>query len=168
MDINTGTIQRLRDALVAGGRLAHQDSAVAPEDDSTRTHAALQRFYPYAETLYLMMMIDEHADDAELDAIRGAMRILTNGSLSDGMLDDIFQRCAQRASQRGVENCLQEIGAQLATDRLDRETAFTLAAAMALADDQLHGSESALMLSIAEWFGISGKRAAALLADAQG
>ena len=168
MDINTGTIQRLRDALVEGGRLAHRDGAGVHDEHAGRTHAALERFYPFAETLYLVMMIDEHADDAELDAIRGAMRILSNGSLSDGMLDDIFQRCAQRASQRGVENCLQEIGAHLASDRLDRETAFTLAAAVALADEQLHGTESALMRSIAEWFGVSDKRAAALLADAQG
>jgi hypothetical protein len=63
----------------------------------------------------------------------------------------------------GVNHCLRDIGVRLSADRLDRETAFTLAAAVALADRHLLEQESSLMLSIAEWYGVSGKRAMQLL-----
>ncbi len=163
MNIDTTVVQRLRDALVASGQFAAPGPVEGAAAQGGSDQFLLERFYPFAETLYFMMMVDDLADPLELDAIRGAMRILSNGALGDNLLDDIFSRCRQRAQERGVEACLQEIGATLASDRLDRETAFTLAAAVALADHELLDAETALMLSIAEWFGISGKRAMALL-----
>jgi len=167
VDINTQTVQRLREALLAAGRLDPGQPGQAPgEQGSAHRQASINRFSPFAETLYLMMVIDDHTSDDELDAIRGAMHILTNGELGDSVLEDIFQRCAHRASEIGVENCLQGIGARLASDRLDRETAFSLAAAVALADGSLKDEESALMADIAEWFGISNKRAGELLSQA--
>jgi hypothetical protein len=164
LNIDTGTIQRLRDALLHSGRLEPQGSAneqVGP--GSTREQAALRRFTPFAETMYLMMTIDEDENASELDSIRGAMRILTNESLGDDVLDGIFRQCAQKVAQFGVNHCLRDIGVRLSADRLDRETAFTLAAAVALADRHLLEQESSLMLSIAEWYGVSGKRAMQLL-----
>lgn len=163
MNIDTAVVKRLRDALVESGQYSRpsvSDSAGAGRESD---NFLLERFYPFAETLYFMMMVDDLADPLELDAIRGAMRILTNGALVDSLLDDIFSRCHRRAAERGVDACLQETGATLASDRLDRETAFTLAAAVALADHELLDAETRLMLSIAEWFGISDKRARALL-----
>ena len=162
MNIDTAVVKRLRDALVESGQLSAQATSGSPGAGEA-DNFLLERFYPFAETLYFMMMVDELADPLELDAIRGAMRILTNGALCDNLLDDIFSRCQRRAAERGVDACLQEIGSTLASDRLDRETAFTLAAAVAMADHELLDAEKRLMLSIAEWFGISNKRAMALL-----
>lgn len=166
MNLNTSLVQRLRAALVESGRLAPLEEAAAWRQPGPEAHdAALERFYPFAETLYLVMTIDGESDTAELDAIRGAMRILSNGLLPDGTLDAIFQRCRERAAAHGAGACLREVGARLSSDRLDRETAFTLAAAVALADDELLSAESALMRDICEWFGISSRRAQALLQD---
>jgi len=163
VNIDTTTIQRLRDALLEGGRPAPGEPPAGDPVISSRERAALARFTPFAEIMYLMMMIDERADIAEVDAIRGAMRILTNGLLEDAVLDDIFLRCRDNASEFGVESCLQEIGARLSANRQDRETAFSLAAAVALADKHLLAAESSLMTSIAQWCGVSDKRAGVLL-----
>ena len=164
VNIGTRTIQGLRDALLRSGQLEPQESTNDQvEAGSTREQAALRRFTPFAETMYLMMMIDGDEHTSELDSIRGAMRILTNESLGDDVLDDIFLLCGRKVAEFGVNQCLRDIGARLSADRLDRETAFTLAAAVALADRQLLEQESGLMLSIAEWYGISGKRAVQLL-----
>jgi len=166
VNLNTAIVQRLRDALVHSGSTAPAaDGEIPYPEGDPRRDAALERFYPFAETLYLVMMIDGDADASELDAIRGAMRILSNGLLSDSTLDAIFQRCTERAAARGAAACLREVGARLAGDRLDRETAFTLAAAVALADNELRAAESAMIDDICEWFGISGRRAQALLQD---
>ena len=167
MNLNTSLVQRLRGALVQSGRLASDAATSAQQPAGPDVHdTALERIYPFAETLYLVMMIDGEADAAELDAIRGAIRILSNGLLADSALDAIFERCRERAAQRGAGACWQEIGALLSSDRLDRETAFTLAAAVAMADDELRNAESALIGDICEWFGISNKRAQVLLQDA--
>ncbi len=166
MNIDTRTIQLLRDALLQSGQPEPQEPANEQvEAGSTREQAALRRFTPFAETMYLMMMIDDDEHTAELDSIRGAMRILTNESLGDDALDYIFQQCGQKVAESGVSQCLRDIGARLSADRLDRETAFTLAAAVALADSQLQEQESGLMWSIAEWYGISGKRAVQLIQE---
>ena len=168
MNLDTALVQRLRDALVQSGSLAPTaDGAASYPEGDPRRDAAVERFYPFAEALYLVMMIDGDADASELDAIRGAMRILSNGLLPDGALDAIFQRCRERVAERGAAACLREVGARLAADRLDRETAFTLAAAVALADNELRAAESAVIDDICEWFGISGRRARALLQDVQ-
>jgi hypothetical protein len=164
LNIDTATIQRLRDALLENGSPRPDEPATEQaEADSTLARAALRRFAPFAETMYLMMMVDGDQNTSELDSIRGAMRILTNECLGDDALDDIFRRCGLNVAEFGVNHCLRDIGARLSADRLDRETAFTLAAAVALADRQLLKQESSLMHSIAEWYGISGKRALQLL-----
>jgi hypothetical protein len=164
LNIDTATIQRLRDALLESGRPAPDEPATdQAEADSARAQAAVRRFAPFAETMYLMMMVDGDQNTLELDSIRGAMRILTSECLGDDVLDDIFRRCGIKVAEFGVNQCLRDIGARLSADRLDRETAFTLAAAVALADRQLLEQESSLMHSIAEWYGISGKRALQLL-----
>jgi len=58
---------------------------------------------------------------------------------------------------------LQEIAEQLAEDPNEAESAFTLAAAVALADDEVSDDENAFINRLAEWFGISAPRAAEIL-----
>lgn len=164
MNIDTNTIRRLRDGLVSrGGSL--NSGTLAAEVSTPYQQAVLERFAPFAETMYLMMLIDKHADSVELDAITGAMQILTDGALNSDDLNDIFKRSARETKAHGVEGRLQFIGAKLSADRVDRETAFSLAAAMAIADNKLERVEVSLMESIAEWYGISSKRCHELLQD---
>ena len=161
MDIDTVTIQRLRDALLDAGSVEQ-----APCDNEAAVdhrQQTIDRFCPFAEIMFLVAMADGHEDPAELAALRGAMHLLTDNQLNDETLTDIYQRCRHDASEFGVQRCLERIGSQLARDRLDRETAFSLAAAVALADDTLDGTEAALMGDVAEYLGISGSAAKRLL-----
>ncbi|MEZ5571411.1 MAG: hypothetical protein R3E64_05240 [Halioglobus sp.] len=164
MNINTTTIRRLRDGLVQRGNSANTEAS-NQDLPALYQQAVLERFAPFAETMYLMMLIDEHADSVELDAIVGAMQILTDGALNHDVLNQVFKRCARETKQHGVEGRLQFIGAQLCADRVDRETAFSLAAAVAIADNKLERVEASLMKSIAEWYGISTKRCHEILQD---
>ncbi|MEH6606345.1 MAG: TerB family tellurite resistance protein [Pseudomonadales bacterium] len=162
MNIDTDTIRRLRDGLVQSGADtgdANSKSEVSP----AHQQAAVERFAPFAETMYLMMLVDGDAASIELDAIRGALQILTDGVLDETSLNDLFRHCAREVEKFGVEGRLQFVGARLSADRVDRETAFSLAAAVAIADNKIEDTENALMGSIAEWYGISGKRCKEIL-----
>jgi uncharacterized tellurite resistance protein B-like protein len=151
----------LRDSLIQSGQVASQGNPT--ETTEARSNASLKRFAPFAETMYLMMMIDGDADQSELNVIRGAISILTDGMLDSDSLDEIFERCAEVAANHGVEERLQYIGAHLSADKLDRETAFTLAAAVAIADNEVAEEEAELVRLIAEWYGISESRCEEIL-----
>jgi uncharacterized tellurite resistance protein B-like protein len=155
MEIDTQTIRRLRDALIEGGVQPAASNAAA---SAPGRQASLERVAPFVETMFLMMVADGHHDANEEAAIRGAMRTLTHGLLDDAELDSLLEACAGRLAEQGVEARLQAVGNRICADRVDRETGFTLAAAIALADSEVAIEESALLVSIAEWYGISTRR----------
>jgi tellurite resistance protein len=161
MNFDTATVRRLRDALL--------DRQIA-EPGSAKTHAAAReatvgRVAPFLETMYLVMMADGVAEPAERAAINGAIAILTQGVLDEASVVGLLEQCEKRAAIQGVEPMLQAIGARLSADRADAETAFSLSAAVALADQTVDQHEHALIEKLVEWFGLSEKRAMALISD---
>lgn len=166
MDIDTSTIRRLRDALVEGGVLQTSNAGGLQRPASNRSRAAWQRVSPFIETMYLVMLADGHVDASERLAITSAARLLTGDALAESDIGELLDGCESIVREHGVEQRLQAIGARLSADRLDRETAFTLAAAVALADGAVHAAELDLVDSVAEWFGISSKRARELMGSA--
>ena len=164
MDIDTGKIRRLRDALVEGGRLAATQVEVSGHNHD-RHLAAVQRVSPMVEVMYLMMAIDADVGEDEHASIQGALKLLTDGMVSNAHLDGMLVDFETLARQEGVEARLQAIGNKICRDRLDRETAFSLAAAVAMADGKVAEEESLLVTSIAECFGISSRRCDELLSS---
>lgn len=169
MIIETATIQRLRDALLQSGRrpsivmssayetLASQGLLSAEET------AALERIDPLAETMFLMMAADGTLNDSEKDAIRGAIRGLTGNVLRSGIIDSMMKNYASKLETNGREHRLEEIADRLSEAPLEAETAFSLAAAVALADDYVADEENELINQLAEWFGIPKERAEEIL-----
>jgi uncharacterized tellurite resistance protein B-like protein len=162
LHINSTTIRRLRDALLVEGGLTSDPVAdiSCPHRDAARARVA-----PFAETMYLVMLADGDCAPEEMASVRGAIRMLTQGLLADSDLDDMLQRCDAAAQERGAGAMLQTLGSRLCAQRSDRETAFTLAAAIALADNTVTDEETAFMDEVAEWFGVSSRRAAELLGE---
>ena len=58
---------------------------------------------------------------------------------------------------------LQEIADEIAEEPTEAEGAFALAAAVALADDEIDDAENEFINQLAEWFGISEDRANEIL-----
>ena len=165
MEIDTRTIRRLRDALLASGQAAQVpvDGPAGAGTVDSMSQASKHRVSPFVETMYLMMAADGEMDASEHDVIRGALKVLTDGLLHESALEHILTSCETLAREQGVEARLQAVGGRICADRTDRETAFTLAAAVALADNRLLDEESLLVGSIAEWYGISDRRCAQIL-----
>jgi tellurite resistance protein len=169
MKIETVTIARLRDALLQSGRrpsmilspayeiLARQ-GLLSPEE-----MAALERVDSHAEVMYLMMAADGQVTDVERDAVRGAIRGLTGNLLRSGTIDTMLANYATRLAEQGRDLRLQEIAETLSDVPVEAESAFSLAAAIALADDEVAEEENAFINQLAEWFGLSQERANAIL-----
>lgn len=165
VNIDTAAIRRLRDALLESGRLDPAPESAGAGELEARRELAAKRVAPFVETMYLAMMADGAATAEEMVAVTSAARILTDGLLQEAQLEQLLAHCAAVASEHGVSSRLQMLGARLCADRMDRETAFSLAAAVAMADKQLDPRESELISDVAEWYGISSRRLGELLGE---
>ena len=169
MKIETATIRRLRDNLLQSGR---RPSAVLTPAYETLTRqgllspeemGALTRVDPLAETMFLMMAADNRVTDVERDAVRGAVRGLTDDILRTGTINVLLETYEQRLHKQGREARLREIADEIADEPSEAEGAFSLAAAVALADDEVTDGENEFINQLAEWFGITEQRAGEIL-----
>lgn len=169
MNVNTRTIVRLRDALLESGR---RPSTVLSSAYEALTRAgllspeetvALNRVDPLAETMFLMMSVDGKVAEAERDAVRGAIRGLTGGSLRSGTINVMLENYAARLQEQGRDQRLHEIAEEIASERGEAEGAFALAAAVALADGEVAEAENEFVNQLADWFGIEAGRAELIL-----
>lgn len=169
MDIDTHAIRRLRDYLLAHPEPVHPEPADPDAADRTKAadpwvgSAIARRVEPFAETMFLVMMADGEPGAAERQALLGALNVLTDGQVSIGMLEEMLDRFGAEAHRDGVEARIARLGARLGADQDERETAFTLAAAIALADERVHAQEHHALSLIREYYGVSDRRMAVLL-----
>ncbi len=169
MLLKTATIERLRDALLQSGR---RPSVVLSSAYETLTRegllsseelSALNRVEPLAEAMFLMMAADGVVAEVERDAVRGAIRGLTDDLLRTGTINVMLENFAQRLSEQGRDARLQEIAAELGDEKSEAEGAFALSAAIALADDSITEEENAFINQLADWFGVAPERAGEIL-----
>ena len=109
MRLQTATIERLRDALLHSGR---RPSIVPSSAYETLTREGLltpeevgsiHLVGPLAETMFLMMAADGVLADVEQDAVRGAIRTLTNDVLRTGTINVMLEGYAKRLADSGRE-----------------------------------------------------------------
>ena len=169
MKIETATIRRLRDALLQSGR--RPSTILSPAYEtltrqsllSPQEMTALSRVDPLAETMFLMMAADGKIAEAERDAVRGAIRGMTDNLLRSGTIKVMLENYEKRLKEQGRDARLQEIAEEIADDSHETEGAFSLAAAVALADDEVADEENAFINQLAEWFHITPERAHQIL-----
>jgi tellurite resistance protein len=118
---------------------------------------------PIAETMFLMMSADGKIATDEQDVVRGAIRGLTNDVLHTGTITVMLETYARRLAAEGRDARLWQISEELAESPAEAEAAFTLAAAVALADDAVADEENALIHQLAEWFRLTEERVQQLL-----
>jgi hypothetical protein len=141
--LKTRTIERLRDALLESGR---RPSVVVSSAYETLTRegllspeeiAALNRVDPLAETMFLMMAADGKLTPDEHDAVRGGIRGLTDDVLRVGTINVMLENYQRRLKAEGRDERLRQIAESLSEQASEAESAFALAAAVALADDDV-------------------------------
>lgn len=168
MNVDTPLMRILRDHLLGLAPLSirPRDPAGRAASDSPEAAAILERFYPFAELLFLVAGADGRVDSRERAATLGAFVALTDGRLPRSTLERVERAVTERARRDGWELRLHRVCSDLSADREDAELAFTLASAVALADEVTTESERTRLTFIAETLGISPRRRDALLAGA--
>jgi uncharacterized tellurite resistance protein B-like protein len=124
--------------------------------------AVVERVAPMCELLYLMMQHDGVCGIRERQVLRGVARTLSDGALTNTQIDELIAKFDELLLEYGPEERIFDVTEALSVDRVVAESAYTLAATMTLADDQLVITEAALLDSIAQLLGISKRRAAEL------
>lgn len=158
MRIRTHVILRLRDHLLEPAR----PSAIHAYSPAELADAIVRRIAPFAEVMYLVIAADDVIEPAERSALLSALDILCDGAVDTDALAALLARI-EADGGGDPEHRLAAATARLGTDRENRETAFLLAAAVALADDELEPREARVMSWARTYLGISERRLAALL-----
>lgn len=168
MNVDTPLMRLLRDHLLELAPLSirPRDPAGRAAADSPEEAAILDRFYPFAELLFLVAGADGRVEPKERAATLGAFVALTDGRLPRSTLERVEQAVTERARRDGWERRVHRVCSDLSADREDAELAFTLASAVALSDGITTDSEWALLSFIAEGLGISPRRMDRLLEGA--
>lgn len=135
-----------------------REGLLSPEEAN-----ALNRVDPLGEAMFLMMSADGKVADEERDAVRGAIRGLTDNLLRSGTINVMLENYEKRLTEQGRDARLQEIASEIAEETGEAEGAFALSAAIALADDEVTEEENAFINQLAEWFGIAPARAGEIL-----
>jgi tellurite resistance protein len=130
---------------------------------STEEATALSRVEPLAEVMFLMMAADGRVTPEERDAIRGAIRGLSNDILRSGTVKVMLETFAARLEAEGRDERLRQLAETIAEEPSEAEGAFALSAAIALADDDVDEAENSFINQLADWFGIAPERAEEIL-----
>ncbi len=160
--LESETLRRLRSRLLEPRFEPAPESAAGPGPEQ---EAALERVGPVAETLFLMMVADDRSAREEHIAVHNAIHLLTDGLLPESLVGELLGRFEESLADQGLEARLEAIATRLALDRRDAEAAFSLAAALAMADEAVNAKERELLETLRSWLGIPRRRAAALLGE---
>ena len=163
--LSSSALSRLRDqlrtsgqrpsiTLAAGGKLAPEVAELV---------AASVEYGPFCEAMYLMMSADGRITADEREVLRGALRRLSGETLRSVHIEAMLDAATKSVADKGRDERLRAVSAQLREDTARAEVAFVLAAAVAFADSAIADEENDALIRFAEELGIDEARADALL-----
>lgn len=160
MNLEAAAVTRLRDYLLHDHRTADVSQVSSP----ATVEAILRRIRPFAEIMYLVMATDEDVDAAELKTLQSALEVLCDNIVPPAQLESLLNEFRQ-GSGNEEEGRIQMAAALIGGEKQDREMAFLLAAAIAVADHRLEEVERTTMQWVREYLGISDRRMNELLTE---
>jgi uncharacterized tellurite resistance protein B-like protein len=166
IQLDPKTLTRIRDHLLDLGAPPSTKFLTAGEGDADPFGGDPEpesRFGALFETMYLMVVADGDVAAAERDVLRGAMRTLTANSIRTAQIDAMFDTCKEKLDGASIAGRIADIAPILKNDKVLLEAAFSLAAAIAFADEDIHDAENDLINDLAEAFDIDSERADELL-----
>jgi tellurite resistance protein len=121
------------------------------------------RVRPFAEAMYLVMTADAEIAPVERDALRGALRILSDGALSGAAMESMIDEFRRSADNSDRELQMDHVASELYGDADDVELGLALVAAVAMSDGGMLEAERAVIAELAKRLGVSSQRLQRLL-----
>jgi tellurite resistance protein len=164
IELQPKTLQRIRDHLLEVGQppSVHFMRVLPADEPFAGDPDAKKRFEALFEAMYLMVVVDGEVADAEREVLRGAVRGLTDNSVRTAHIDKLFERMNEQVKQ-GVNQRIAAIAPILKEDPALTEAAFSLASAIAFADNEIKDEENDLINNLAEALELDPERAEELL-----
>ena len=128
----------------------------------------VEEYGDICQIIYLMMVADRRIKNVEREVLRGALDILSSGRVRTSHMDAMLDASARDVARRGSEAALQRAVSALRDDPIKAETAVVLAAAVAVADEELRPEEQELLTRLARDFCIDESHATSLLEELSG
>ena len=169
MKIETKTIERLRDQLMERGQRPTNVLSSAYENltrEGLLTGEEMEiigEIDPIAEAMYLMMAADGTIADEEVDVVRGAIRDMSDSKLRSGTIKVMLDSYGDKMTAEGWEYRLVQVSNGLSRTTSAAEMAYTLVAAVALADKEVTLEENEVIDRFAELLGLTDSRCCELL-----
>jgi uncharacterized tellurite resistance protein B-like protein len=166
IQLDPKALQQIRDHLLELGAPPSTNFLTAGEDAPDPFGGdpeSERRFEALFEAMYLMVVADGDVADAEREVLRGAMRTLTANAIRTAHIDKMFAACKERLAGATVAERIAEIAPILKGDKVLVEAAFSLASAIAFADEEIADAENNLINDLAEALDIDADRADELL-----
>lgn len=156
-------LERLREKLLHSGRPSYPPGALTSLHPKPELAELLSRVRPFAEAMYLVLAADSDLGGRERDALRGALRILTEGMLSQSDMDALLRALEAARAREGTALRLDAVASALYGDRSDAELALHLAVAATRIDGRLDTREQAMVFALAARLGIPVRKTTELL-----
>ncbi len=158
-------LEELRDRLRDRGR-RHQ-SMLLPSAAPNVVEAVefIESYADICQVIYLMMVADSRVLNVEREVLRGALDILSEGRVRTAHMDAMLDASARHVAKHGAESLLERALESLRDDAVKAETAVVLAAAVAVADEELRPEEAALLGRLARELNIDEQHASQLLEE---
>ena len=169
IQIETPAIRMLRDRLLETGgapSVVATDESVAHADTEEALGGdveAIALLGATIEAMVIMLAADGNVSQAEKDLLRGAVRELTAGGVRSVEIDKLFEAALVRVKEQGADRRLAEAAAVLKKETIASEAAFVLAAAMAVAAQDIADAQNQTMNRFADQLGLEEGRANQLL-----
>lgn len=158
-------LEQLRDRLQARGRSRRSMLLLSTVPSVIEAESVLEEYGALCEIMYLMMAADRRVLNVEREVMRGALDILSNGTVRTAHMDAMIDATARQVARHGEEFCLNRAMDALRSDPVRAETAVVLAAAVAVADAKITPEEEDLLDRLAAGLDIDAVQATRLIED---
>lgn len=162
------TLIRLRDKLSDRGRRQTMAPVGALPAAALELLQVSTEYGPLCEAMYLIMASDGRVSSVEREVLKGAMRTLTDDSVSGTHIEALLDGATKKIAADGFDARLGKVIDTLKDDPVKSEVAYLLAASVAYADEDLDIRESKTLDRLAEGLGIDEEHANALMEELEG
>jgi tellurite resistance protein len=160
----TARLLALRDELRRRGQ---RRSMVFPSaaPNIVEVVAAVEEYGAFCEAMFLVMAVEKRMLNVQRELIRGALDVLSNGSVRSYHMEAMLDAASKRLAEDGLDVRCQHVIEALRDDPVRAETALVLAGAIAAADGKVTQTEQALLDRLGEGFDVSPDRLSAILRE---
>lgn len=127
--------------------------------------AVVEEYGALCEAMFLVMAVEKRMLNVQRELLRGALDILSNGSVRSSHMEAMLDAASKRLAEDGLDQRCQRVIEALSDNPVRAETALVLAGAIAAADGKITEAEQALLDRLTKGLGVDADRLSDVLGE---